>query len=35
MRVLISNDDGLDTLLQAEEMEQAVACSSRLRAQTP
>lgn len=26
MRVLISNDDGLDTLLQAEEMEQAVAC---------
>lgn len=26
MRVLISNDGGLDTLLQAEEMEQAVAC---------
>ena len=25
MRVLISNDDGLDTLLQAEEMEQAAA----------
>ena len=24
MRVLISNDDGLDTLLQAEEMEQGM-----------
>ncbi|SCG98042.1 rRNA maturation RNase YbeY [Enorma massiliensis] len=35
MRVLISNDDGLDTLLQAEEMEQAVACMLKAEGADP
>ena len=35
MRVLISNDDGLDTLLQAEEMEQAVACMFKAEGADP
>ena len=35
MRVLISNDDGLDILLQAEEMEQAVACMLKAEGADP
>ena len=35
MRVLISNYDGLDILLQAEEMEQAVACMLKAEGADP
>lgn len=35
MRVLISNDDGLDTLLQEEEIEQAVACMLKAEGADP